>query len=106
MGIGLGCLWVSHYGMGFTSVLADNISANVVGLGLGAVFRFSLYRYWVFSPSRAGAGPEARASYALVVPLVRINRSSSSRLGQNEAWLWTVGSVRRSCWWGRNCSIG
>lgn len=52
MGIGLGCLWVSHYLLGFTSVLADNISANVVGLGLGAVFRFTLYRYWVFSPSR------------------------------------------------------
>ncbi|WP_411721899.1 GtrA family protein [Mycetocola sp.] len=52
MGIGLGCLWVSHYVLGFTSVLADNISANVVGLALGAVFRFTLYRYWVFSPNR------------------------------------------------------
>lgn len=52
MGIGLGCLWVSHYVLGFTSVIADNISANVVGLALGAVFRFTLYRYWVFSPSR------------------------------------------------------
>ena len=52
MGIGLGCLWISHYGLGFTSVLADNISANVIGLGLGAVFRFTLYRYWVFAPSR------------------------------------------------------
>ncbi len=52
MGIGIGCLWVSHYALGFTSVLADNISANVVGLGLGAIFRFTLYRYWVFSPRR------------------------------------------------------
>jgi putative flippase GtrA len=52
MGIGLGCLWVSHYLLGFTSVIADNISANVVGLALGAVFRFTLYRYWVFSPGR------------------------------------------------------
>ena len=55
MAIGLGCLWVSHYVLGFTSVLADNISANVVGLALGAVFRFTLYRYWVFSPSRQAA---------------------------------------------------
>lgn len=55
MGIGLGCLWVSHYVLGFTSVIADNISANVVGLALGAVFRFTLYRYWVFSPSRQAA---------------------------------------------------
>jgi putative flippase GtrA len=55
MAIGLGCLWVSHYVLGFTSVLADNISANVVGLALGAVFRFALYRYWVFAPSRRAA---------------------------------------------------
>ncbi len=55
MGIGLACLWVSHYVLGFTSVLADNISSNVVGLGLGAVFRFTLYRYWVFAPHRSAA---------------------------------------------------
>jgi putative flippase GtrA len=59
MGIGLACLWVSHYVLGYTSVLADNISSNVVGLVLGAVFRFVLYRYWVFSPSRRAA-PAAR----------------------------------------------
>ncbi|AWB85779.1 GtrA family protein [Mycetocola zhujimingii] len=52
MAIGLGCLWISHYVLGFTSVLADNIAANVVGLALGAIFRFTLYRYWVFAPSR------------------------------------------------------
>jgi putative flippase GtrA len=52
MGIGLVCLWFTHYVLGYTSVLADNISSNVIGLGLGAVFRFALYRYWVFSPSR------------------------------------------------------
>ena len=55
MGIGLGCLWMSHYVLGYTSVLADNISANVVGLALGAVFRFTLYRYWVFSPNRGAS---------------------------------------------------
>lgn len=48
--IGLGCLWVSHYVLGFTSVLADNIASNIVGLGLGAAFRFWLYRTWVFAP--------------------------------------------------------
>ena len=46
--IGLACLWVSHYLLGFTSLLADNISANVIGLVLGTVFRFWLYRVWVF----------------------------------------------------------
>ncbi|HEY9521718.1 MAG TPA: GtrA family protein [Thermopolyspora sp.] len=52
MVIGLGCLWVSHYLLGYTSLLADNISTNVVGLALGTAFRFWLYRVWVFSPKR------------------------------------------------------
>jgi len=52
MGIGLGCLWVSHYALGLTSVLADNISSNVIGLVLGSLFRFTLYRHWVYSPRR------------------------------------------------------
>lgn len=47
--IGLACLWVSHYLLGFTSVLADNISGNIIGLALGAAFRFWLYRTWVFA---------------------------------------------------------
>lgn len=51
-GIGLGCLWVSHYLLGFTSLLADNISGNVIGLALGSLFRFVLYRVWVFGEHR------------------------------------------------------
>ena len=46
--ISLSCLWVSHYLLGFESALADNISANVVGLVLGTVFRFWGYHNWVF----------------------------------------------------------
>lgn len=41
-------LAVSHYGLGYTSTLADNIAKNVVGLGIGTVFRFWTYRTWVF----------------------------------------------------------
>jgi putative flippase GtrA len=52
-GIGLGCLWFSHYVLGFTSLLADNISGNVIGLALGSLFRFVLYRVWVFGEHRA-----------------------------------------------------
>lgn len=48
MGIALGCLWISHYALGLTTPLADNISANVVGLVLGTLFRFWSYRKWVF----------------------------------------------------------
>jgi putative flippase GtrA len=51
-GVGLvlenGVLALSHYGLDFTSPLADNIAKNVVGLGLGTVFRFWSYRTWVF----------------------------------------------------------
>lgn len=55
--IGLFCLFVSHYLLGFTSLLADNISSNVIGLALGTAFRFSLYRLWVFSPRRGEPKP-------------------------------------------------
>ena len=46
------CLYISHYVLGFTSLLADNISSNFVGIGLGTVFRFFLYRYWVYGHNR------------------------------------------------------
>ena len=50
MAIALTCLAVSHYVMGFTSPVADNISANVVGLALGTAFRFWAYPRYVFRP--------------------------------------------------------
>nr|WP_276499160.1 GtrA family protein [Agromyces luteolus] len=53
MAISLICLWVSHHVLGFTSLLADNISSNVIGLGLGTAFRFVLYRYWVYGHHRS-----------------------------------------------------
>ena len=46
--IAVTCLWFTHYVLGLTSPLADNISANVIGLGLGTLFRFWAYRRWVF----------------------------------------------------------
>lgn len=50
--IGLLCLWISHYVLGFRSLLADNISTNVIGLFLATAFRFLLYRYWVYGHHR------------------------------------------------------
>lgn len=41
-------LAVSHYGLGFTSTLADNV-ATIVGIGLGTLFRFWTYRKFVFA---------------------------------------------------------
>jgi putative flippase GtrA len=55
--IGLLCLWVSRYVLGFDSLLADNIAGNVVGLALGTLFRFTLYRLWVFAPHRGDRAP-------------------------------------------------
>lgn len=49
-------LVVSHDLMGMTSRLADNISANVVGMALGTAFRFWTYRRFVFAP--AGPAPD------------------------------------------------
>ena len=55
--IGLLCLWISRYVLGYTSLLADNIASNVIGLGLGTLFRFTLYRMWVFAPHRGDRSP-------------------------------------------------
>ena len=49
LAIALGCLGLSHYVLGFTSPLADNISANVIGMALGTMFRFWSYRRFVFT---------------------------------------------------------
>ena len=62
MGIALLCLWVSHYLLGFTSALADNLATNVVGLALGTAFRFTFYGIWVFRPElEAKAAGEAES---------------------------------------------
>ena len=50
--IGLLCLWVSHYLLGFDNIVADNIAGNLVGLVLGTTFRFLLYRFWVYGHHR------------------------------------------------------
>jgi DNA-binding LacI/PurR family transcriptional regulator len=59
LAISVGCLWVSHYALGLTGPLADNISANVVGLALGTMFRFWSYRRWVFPEDVAAADDAA-----------------------------------------------
>lgn len=48
LAIALGCLATSRYLLGFSGPLADNVAANVIGLGLGTLFRFWSYRKWVF----------------------------------------------------------
>lgn len=47
--ISVTCLTISHDLLGFTSALADNISGNLLGIGLGTLFRFWAYRRFVFT---------------------------------------------------------
>jgi len=46
--ISAAALYVSHYGLGYVSILADNV-ATIVGIGLGTLFRFWAYRRFVFA---------------------------------------------------------
>jgi putative flippase GtrA len=63
LGIGLACLWITHYWLGsywsfLQSRLADNLSANFIGVGLATLFRFWAYRRYVFRVSTATSGRE------------------------------------------------
>lgn len=61
MAIPVVCLWVSRYVLGLSGPVADNLSANVIGLGLGAATRYWVFRTYVFDkpsasePCQAGA---------------------------------------------------
>jgi putative flippase GtrA len=48
LGISVICLAISRYILGFNSILADNVSANIIGVGIGTIFRFWAYRTYVF----------------------------------------------------------
>ena len=64
MAIAVGCLGFSHYILGLDNPVADNISANVVGLVLGTVFRFWSYRKWVFPEVPDDAADQELAAVA------------------------------------------
>ena len=67
--IAVGCLAFSHYLLGLDSPLADNISANVVGLILGTLFRFWSYRTFVFPEVRPDPGDEELAERDAITPI-------------------------------------
>jgi putative flippase GtrA len=67
LGIGLGCLAISHYGLGqiwpaLQTPLADNIAGQLIGTAVGTLFRFWSYRRFVFratpSPDPVDPGPQ------------------------------------------------
>lgn len=53
-------LALSHYGLGYTSTLADNVAKNVIGLGIGTLFRFWAYRSRVFRAPAEGDSDRGR----------------------------------------------
>ena len=50
VGIQLAVIVFANDVLGYTGALADNISGNVVGMGLATVFRFVTFRRYVFPP--------------------------------------------------------
>lgn len=68
LAIPLLCVGISHYLMHLTSQFADNISNNVIGLALGTLFRFALYRWWVYSPKRSVSAQWDKAAADLNAP--------------------------------------
>ncbi|GAB3461653.1 GtrA family protein [Streptomonospora sediminis] len=65
LAIQLGCLGTSVYLLGFDGPLAQNIAGNVVGVGLGSLFRFWSYRRWVFpAPPVAEPAPRPADSHS------------------------------------------
>jgi putative flippase GtrA len=79
LGIGLLCLWVSHYVLGFRSLLADNISGNVIGLVLGTTFRFLMYRFWVYGHHRKDGliAREAREAEAAAMAIFESDEAAT-----------------------------
>lgn len=59
-GFSIVTLFLSHDVLGLTSRLADNISANVVGLALGTAFRYVTYKRFVFATPPADMASPAQ----------------------------------------------
>lgn len=57
LGISAVVLAFSHYTLGLTSTLDDNI-ASILGIGLGTLFRFYAYRRFVFAGEQIADVPE------------------------------------------------
>ena len=98
MVIGLGCLWVSHYLLGYTSLLADNISTNVDRAGA---------RHGVPVLAVPGVGVQPAAHPAgggrcIRRPCIRIRRRIRSLRSRWRSWMRSAnaphaGLVRRPC---------
>jgi len=61
--MGLLVLGLTRYGFGLTGKLSLNV-ANLIGIGLGTIFRFWSYKRWVFPPHEADAESTAERAAA------------------------------------------
>jgi putative flippase GtrA len=83
MGIAVLCLTISHDVLRLDSDLADNISGNVIGVGLGTLFRFWAYRTFVFTQFIDPEGRD-RAEDPAALPLAVVP-STGTGLGTGAA---------------------
>jgi len=76
-GFSIVTLVLSHDVLGLTGRLADNISANVVGLALGTVFRYLTYKRFVFATPLTDIA--SNASPTATVPSHRVHTAGQTR---------------------------
>jgi putative flippase GtrA len=70
MAIPLGCLSFTRYVLGLTDPVADNVAANVVGLGLGTLARFWAISRFIFPTAARLARRRAVQDQRAAVPTV------------------------------------
>ncbi|WP_254071173.1 MULTISPECIES: GtrA family protein [unclassified Rathayibacter] len=75
-------LYISHYVLGFDNLVADNISANVIGLLLATAFRFVLYRFWVFGHHRSGGVVANREAEQAAAALFEDDQAAAADTGR------------------------
>jgi putative flippase GtrA len=84
LGLSLVCGFVSHYLLGLDNLVADNIAVNVIGLVLATIFRFLLYRYWVYGHHRKdGLTARKRAEARAAANAIYEDDTSASRDAAN-----------------------
>ncbi len=71
MSLPVACLWFSRNVLHLDDPWADNVSANVIGLSLGMVARFHLFRTVVFSQPRVARPVVLRTPPSPVTPRTR-----------------------------------
>ena len=68
MSLPIGCLWISRNVLGLDDPYSDNLSANVIGLAMGLVARFYLFRRFVFRRPVTRRNQVARTSELVDAP--------------------------------------